>query len=216
MTVIRLREPFCGISHGVGAGLSVIGLVVLLTLSQGRPLYLLSFTIYGVSQILLYTTSAIYHSLRTSQVLHDRLKRLDHCAIYLLIGGTYTPVCLLTLRGALGWTIFGVEWALALTGILVTLFWRAAPDWFRVVLYLAMGWLVVMVLGPLRAALPAEAIRWIVAGGVTYTLGTVVFASDRPHLWPGRFSAHDLWHLFVLGGSICYFITMARFIAPAA
>ena len=196
--------------------LSVAGLVLLLTLSRGRPLSLLSFTIYGVSQILLYTASALHHSLHTLPTDHDRLQRLDHCAIYLLIGGTYTPVCLLTLHGALGWSLFGVEWALAVTGILATLLWRTAPDWFRVVLYLSMGWLVVIALGPLRATLPPEAFRLIVAGGLTYTIGTIVFAADRPHLWPGRFSAHDLWHLFVLGGSACFFVVMARFIAPAA
>ena len=211
----RLREPFCGISHGVGAALSLVGLVVLLVISRGRPWHVVSFAIYGVSLVLLYTASALYHSLRVAPRNADRLMRFDHSAIYLLIAGTYTPVCLITLRGTLGWSIFGVEWGLALTGILTTLLWKSAPDWFRVVLYLIMGWLIAATLGPLRAALPAQAFWGIIAGGVTYSVGTVIFAIDRPHLWPGRFSAHDLWHLFVLGGSACHFVTMARFIAPS-
>ncbi|MBV9850879.1 MAG: hemolysin III family protein [Armatimonadetes bacterium] len=211
-----LREPFCGISHGVGAAFSVAGLMLLLVLSKGHPWHVVSFAIYGVSLILLYTASALYHSLAVPERIADRLMRLDHCAIYLLIAGTYTPVCLLVLRGAWGWSIFGVEWGLALTGILATLLWRTAPDWFRVVLYVLMGWLIVIAFGPLRAALPAPAFWGIVAGGLTYSVGTIIFATDRPHLWPGRFSAHDLWHLFVLGGSACHFAVMARFLTPAA
>ena len=188
--------------------------MVLLSLSRGHPWHIVIFAIYGVSLVLLYTASALYHSLRVSPRSADRLMRFDHSAIYLLIAGTYTPVCLITLRGPLGWSLFGVEWGLALVGILATLLWRTAPDWFRVVLYLLMGWLITVALGPLRAALPVTAFWGIIAGGVTYSLGTVIFALDRPHLWPGRFSAHDLWHLFVLGGSACHFVTMARFIAP--
>ncbi len=180
--------------------------------ARGHPLKTVSFAIYGVSLVLLYTASALYHSLCVGPRAEKVLMRLDHGAIYLLIAGTYTPICLLVLRGGWGWSLFGMEWGLAAIGIGATLFWRTAPDWVRVVLYLVMGWLIVVALGPLRHALPPAALTGIVAGGIAYSVGVVVYATDRPHLWPGRFSAHDLWHLFVLGGSACHYMTVVRFL----
>ncbi len=191
---------------------SAAGLAVLLLLARGHPLKTVAFGIYSVSMVLLYTASALYHSLRVGPRAEDVLMRLDHSAIYLLIAGTYTPICLLALRGAWGWSLFALEWGLALVGIGATLLWRAAPAWVRVALYLVMGWLVAVALGPLRHALPSAAFAGVVAGGVAYSLGVVVYATDRPHLWPGRFSAHDLWHLFVLTGSACHYVTVARYL----
>jgi hemolysin III len=134
-------------------------------------------------------------------------------AIYLLIAGSYTPLCLLVLRGRLGLTLLGVEWALAAIGIGVALLWRGAPVWVRLVLYLGMGWLVVLAFGSVLHALPAPAIPWMIAGGLSYSIGAVVFATNKPHLWPGRFSAHDLWHVFVLSGSACHFFLLLRYVA---
>ena len=209
-----IKEPFAGLSHLFGACLSIAALVILLVLAHGHIWHVIGFAIYGTSLILLYTASTLYHSLWVKPDHADRLMRFDHIAIYLLIAGTYTPVCLVSLRGPWGWTLFGIEYGLALTGILITLLWRTAPDWVRVVLYIIMGWLVVVAMTPLRHALSPAGIGWLVAGGVTYSVGTVIFATDRPHLWPGKFNAHDLWHVFVLGGSVCHFILMAFFIAP--
>jgi hemolysin III len=209
----RLREPFCGISHGIGAIFSAVGLVALLVLARGHPLRMAAFGIYGTSMVLLYAASALYHSLTVSKSAERRLMRMDHAAIYLLIAGTYTPICLLVLRGAWKWSIFSTEWGLALLGILATLLWPRAPHWVRVTLYLAMGWLVVIAFGPLRSGLPPAAVRGIVAGGLAYSFGTVIYATDRPHLWPGRFSAHDLWHLFVLAGSAFHYATIMRYLA---
>jgi hemolysin III len=210
-----LREPFCGISHMVGAGLSIVALVILLVLAHGRPWHTVSFAIYGASLIVLYTASTLYHSLRVSPRYADRLMRFDHSAIYFLIAGTYTPVCLLLLRNAWGWSIFGVEYGLAFTGMFITMFWKRAPDWVRVVLYLIMGWLIVIAMSPLRHAIPPAAMTWLVAGGVTYSIGCAIFAANRPHLIPGKFMAHDLWHCFVLGGSACHFIMMLQLL-PAS
>jgi hemolysin III len=186
--------------------------VFLLRLAHGDMLKMVSFTLYSVSMILLYTASALYHSLRVSPRAADVLMRFDHSAIYLLIAGTYTPLCLLALPRAWGWPIFGTEWGLALIGISATLFWRSSPHWVRLVLYLSMGWLIVIAFGPLRHALPHDAVVGIVAGGIAYSVGVIVYATDRPHLWPGRFSAHDLWHLFVLAGSTCHYVTIARYL----
>jgi len=206
------REPFCGISHFVGAVLSVAALITLVIVSHGRFWNTLASIVYGVSLIFLYTSSALYHTLHVSEKVANRLQRLDHIAIYLLILGSYVPLCLITLHNTLGWTLLGAVSALAAIGICCSLFWKRAPAWVRVVLYLAMGWLVSLALRPLSALLPHAAMSWLVAGGITYTVGAVIFATDWPHLVRGRFSAHDLWHIFVLGGSVCHFILILSFI----
>jgi hemolysin III len=210
----KLKEPFCSISHGVGVLLSLAGLIALLIFARGKGWHLLAFSVYGISLLTLYAASTLYHSLRVSQRVEERLARFDYCAIYFLIAGSYTPVCVVALGGAVGWALLGAVWVLAIGGILACLFWKNNPDWLRMTLYLVMGWMVVFALSPLRAALPGAAIGWLVAGGVAYSIGAVILATDRPHLWPGKFSAHDLWHLFVLGGSICHFVMMFGFIAP--
>ncbi len=204
----RLREPFCGLSHLVGALLSVVGLIALLILARGRLWYVIGYSIYGSSLILLYTASALYHSLHVGPKWADRLQRWDHIAIYLLIAGTYAPLCLVPLHGALGWRLLTAVYAIALVGIAEQVFWKNAPGWVCVVLYIAMGWMAVLALPGLHAALPGQAVNWLIAGGVVYSAGTVVYATNRPTLWPGKFSAHDLWHLFVLGGSACHFVLM--------
>jgi len=209
-----IREPFCGLSHGLGAALSVAALVVLLVLAHGKLWQTVSFAVFGVSLIVLYTASTLYHSLwvRPQQIL--KLMRFDHVAIFLLIAGTYAPVCLVGLRGVWGWTLFGVEYGLAVIGIVCSLVWKNFPDWARITIYLAMGWLIAIAMTPLRHAVPPAAIAWLYAGGIAYCVGTVVFATDKPHLWPGKFNAHDLWHIFVLAGSACHFVLMACFLAP--
>lgn len=199
-----ISDPFSAISHMVGAGLSIAALVILVVLAHGRPWHVVSFAIYGASLILLFTASSLHHSIRHV----NGLERLDHSMIYLLIAGSYTPLCLILLRGPWGWSIFGVEWALAVVGVSLSIFWKNVPDGLRLALYLIMGWLIVIAIVPLRAMITSTEWHWLVAGGVTYTLGAIVFATDRPHLWPGKFHAHDLWHLFVLGGSLCLFVMM--------
>lgn len=211
MTTTRrpwIREPFSGLSHLFGALLSVVGLVVLLTLAHGRLWHIIGFLIYGFSLILLYSSSALYHSLHLPETQINHLQRCDHIAIFLLIAGTYAPICLVNLHGAWGWGLLGAVYGIAALGIGIILFWKSAPHWIRVGLYVLMGWLAVLAWPQLRAALPPAALAWTVAGGVVYTLGTIVYATDRPHLWPGKFGAHDLWHVFVLAGSACHFVLM--------
>lgn len=210
----NLKEPFCSVSHGLGVLLSLAGLIALLVFARGKGWHLLAFSVYGISLLTLYVASTLYHSLRVPAHVENRLARFDYCAIYFLIAGSYTPVCVLALGGALGWALLGAVWTLAIAGIAMCIFWKNNPDWLRMVLYIVMGWLVVFALSPLRASLPSAAINWLVAGGVAYSIGAIILAIDRPHLWPGKFSAHDLWHLFVLGGSACHFVMMACFIAP--
>jgi len=187
--------------------------VVLLMAANGRVWHLTSFAIYGVSLILLYTASTLYHSLRVPPEKVEQLLVLDQVGIYLLIAGTYTPICLVTLRGPWGWSLFGVIWGIALAGITMRVAWRSCPGWVPVALYLVMGWLSVIAYPPLGHALPPAGVAWLFVGGMVYTVGCTIFALQRPRLWPGVFSSHELWHVFVLGGSACHFIVMLLFVA---
>jgi hemolysin III len=213
MQRFRLREPFCGLSHLAGAGLSVAGLVALLWVSRGKPWHTTAVSIYGASLILLYLASTLYHSLPVDPVRVERLRAVDQAAIYGLIAGTYTPICLLALRGAWGWSLLGVVWTIGLAGAALRLGWRGFPEWLCFSLYLLMGWLVVVALVPLFQAVSAAGIAWLALGGLLYTVGAAVLTLDRPRLWPGRFGSHDLWHLFVLGGSACHFVLIRCFVA---
>jgi len=208
-----IREPFSGLSHLAGAVLSVVALIVLLVLAHGRLRETVGCAVYGGSLILLYTSSALYHSLHLDEQKVRWLQRCDYMAIFLLIAGTYTPVCLVALRGPIGLELLAAVYSIAFMGIGIILFWRRAPHWVRVTLYIVMGWLAVIALPPLRAVLTHAALAWLIAGGVVYTLGTVVYATGRPRLWPGKFGSHDLWHLFVLGGSACHLILIVGLIA---
>lgn len=207
------KEPFCGLSHMAGIVLSVIGLMVLLYASKGRLLHMTAFSIYGATLIVLYTASTLYHSLHVSEEKEIMLMRFDHCAIFALIAGTYTPVCLVTLKGAWGYTMLAIIWGLALFGSFGIFWWKLKFEVARVILCVIMGWMALFVLGPLRDVWPPAAFWWLLGGGVVYSIGTIIFAVDRPHLVPGKFSAHDLWHIFVLGGSFCHFMLIWLFVA---
>lgn len=209
-----IREPFNGVSHLLGAALSVAGLVVLVCLSAGKPWHLAAFSIYGASLILLYTASTLHHSLPVSPRRVEQLLTFDQVAIYFLIAGTYTPLCLVNLRGPWGWSLFGVVWGLALTGAALRLFWKGAPTLLPQLFYLVMGWLCLVALHPMLRAFSLQALAWLAAGGVIYSIGAVIYTTERPRLWPGRFGAHELWHVFVLAGSACHFVFMACFVAP--
>lgn len=200
-----LKDPFSSVSHFVGAALGAAGLVTLLLMSRGDAAALASFAVYGASLILLYLASAVYHALHTTS---DWLQRLDHLAIYALIAGTYTPICVLVLGGALGIAMLAAQVVLALVGVVAIVAFHGGPKWLRLVLYIGMGWMAVAVAPAMSRAMPPTALTFLFAGGIVYTLGTIVYATRRPRLWPGKFGSHDLWHLFVLGGSICHFVTM--------
>lgn len=209
-----LREPMSAGLHFAGAALSVVALVILMVLARGRPLHTIGFAVYGASLVFLYLASAVSHSLHVTRPVQAWLSRLDYIAIFLLIAGTCAPLCLVTLRGNIwGGRLLAAEYGLAALGIAHVLLRRHAPHWPRVVLYVFMGWLVTPLLPTLRLLLPPDALMWLVGGGLVFTVGVVVLALDRPHLRPGRFSAHDLWHAFVLIGTACHFVFMVRFLA---
>lgn len=197
------EEVFNATSHGAGALLGLAGLVILLVFAaiSGDTWKIVSSAIYGVSMVLLYTSSTLYHSLNGRKKVI--LNKIDHAAIYILIAGTYTPFMLVTLRGGWGWSIFGTIWALAIGGIIFKLFFfKARLRTVSAILYLVMGWLVVIALRPLIRELPAGGLWWLLAGGLSYSVGVVFY------LWKKIPFGHGIWHLFVLGGSICHYFAI--------
>jgi hemolysin III len=196
--------------------LSIAGLVILLTRTAGDARRLIGCAIYGGTLVVLYAASALAHTIHCSPRASDRLTRFDYMAIFLLIAGTYTPLCLVNLRGPWGWGMLTAEWAMAALGIFLVATGKGSANGARTLLYLFMAWVVALVaIGPMSRALPPTALAWLLIGGVVYSLGAVVFALDRPHLWPGRFVAHDLWHVLVLLGSGCHFFVIVRFVAAS-
>ena len=209
------KEPFNAVSHLLGAILALVGLVALLVVTHGRARPTVAVTIYGLSLIVLYTLSTLYHSLNVSPRHVKRLQSLDHIAIYLLIAGTYSPICLITLHSGHGMSLFTAVWSIAAVGILAVIFWRAHPEWVRVALYVSMGWLIAFVLPALFRAMGWHAIMWLVAGGLAYTAGIFFYAmaARRPR-WFRLLTGHEIWHLFVLSGSACHFVLILFFVAP--
>lgn len=212
----RLREPFSGLSHLAGGLLAAVGLAALLVMAvvAGSAERAVALGVYGGSLVALYAASALYHLLPVSEAATARLRKLDHAMIFVLIAGTYTPVCLLALEGVWRWGLLATVWTLALGGVLLKLRRVGSYPWLTVTLYLGLGWMSVAALPALARALPAEGVVWILAGGLVYSAGAIVYAARRPDLFPGVFGHHELWHLFVIAGSACHFWAMARYVAP--
>jgi hemolysin III len=201
-------ERFNSISHGVGAVLAAVSGVVLVAVAArgGDPWKIVSFSVYAAMLLTLYLTSSLYHGVRGGA--KDVLRKMDHCAIYLLIAGTYTPFTLVTLRGPWGWSMFGVVWALALAGIVQEIWYAKGARVLSLVIYVLMGWLAVVGIKPLIAALSWEGFAWLAAGGLFYTGGIAFYATDHKVR-----HGHGIWHLFVLGGSICHYIAVLVYVA---
>ncbi len=210
----RFRDPISGLTHLLGAILSVGALAWLLwvAIQQGNVWQIVSFTVFGVSLILLYTSSAIYHIVQASARVIQNLRRLDHTMIFVLIAGTYTPFCLGPLRGPWGFWLLGVIWGIGILGILFSIFWIDAPRWLTTGLYLAMGWAIVVAAAPLVRSLPGGALVWLAIGGLMYSLGAVIYATKKPNPLPGVFGFHEIWHLFVLAGSFSHFLSVLRYL----
>ena len=208
-------RPWSAITHGVGAGLALLGTALLLIRAVGRhsPLLTAVFLIYGLSMICLYTASTLYHCVNTTIPGRIALRKYDHCSIYLLIAGSYTPICATVLRDDGGIPLLAVIWGLALAGIVLTIAKLDIPRWLTSLIYLFMGWLALTAIVPLSRLLPAAGIVWLVLGGMLYTVGGVLYAVK----WPGRnnprFGCHEIFHLFILLGSLCHFLLMYQVIA---
>jgi hemolysin III len=218
---ISFREPVNGLTHLAGAVLSVIGLVILLVIAigNGSARQIVAFSIFGASLVSMYCASAFYHSLKVSERAIAHLRRIDHMMIFILIAGSYTPICLVLLRGRLGLGLLVAVWSLAALGTLQTVAWMHAPQWLSTALYIGMGWIAVFIVRPLLAAAPPGFFLWLLGGGVIYTLGAVLHATDWPRVKAGRtprlFGSHEIWHLCVMGGSFAHYWAMLAYVSKA-
>ena len=204
-----LEERTNIISHGIGFILSIVALVLLVTHANmyGNAWHVVSFSIFGASLIILYGASTFYHSTK-KPVLRNRLRVFDHASIYVLIAGTYTPFTLVTLNGSLGWTILGISWGMALTGIILKLFLTGKYKLISTLMYVFMGWLIIFAIKPVINNLPSAGLLWLVAGGMSYTFGAILYSIKKV-----KFN-HAIFHMFVLIGSACHFVTVFVYVLP--
>ncbi|MEF2618273.1 MAG: hemolysin III family protein [Lachnospiraceae bacterium] len=214
---ITIREPGSAITHFIAMMMAVFATVPLLVKAgiQSGWENFLAMAIFMGSMILLYGASATYHSVDLTGRSLRVFRKLDHMMIFVLIAGSYTPVCLIVLGGKLGYTLLALVWGIAAVGMLIKACWITCPKWFSSVIYIAMGWVCVLVFGPLLKTLSAPAFLWLLAGGIIYTVGGVIYALKLPIFNAKHkfFGSHEVFHLFVMGGSICHFIFMYLYVA---
>ena len=214
---ITIREPGSAITHFIAMMMAVFASVPLLVkagLDSGTRNFF-AMAVFMGSMILLYAASATYHSVDLSGKGLKIFKRIDHMMIFVLIAGSYTPVCLIILGGKLGYSLLALVWGIALIGMLIKAFWVTCPKWFSSVIYIAMGWVVVFAFGPLVHSLTTPAFLWLLAGGIIYTIGGIIYALKLPlfNSLHKTFGSHEIFHLFVMGGSVCHFIFMYCYVA---
>ena len=203
----KTEEKINIISHGIGFLLSIAALSLLVTFASidGTAWHIVSFSIYGASLVILYLASTAFHLAR-NQKNRNRLNVFDHASIYLLIAGTYTPFALVTLNGPWGWSIFGVVWGLAIAGIILKLFYTGRFNTLSTVLYVLLGWIILIAISPLTASLPLTGLYWLLGGGISYTIGAVFFLMNKIPF------NHAIFHLLIVIGSVCHFVTVFWFV----
>lgn len=214
---ITIREPGSAITHFVGMLMAVLASMPLLLKAgmSGNMITVIAMLVFIVSMVLLYGASTVYHSLVVPDKILTVFRKLDHMMIFVLIAGSYTPVCLIVLGGTSGYTLLAAVWGIAAAGMLIKALWINCPKWFSSVIYIAMGWVCVFVFGQLENSLSAGGLFWLVAGGIVYTVGGIIYALKLP-LFNAKhvnFGSHEVFHLFVMGGSICHFIFMYQYVA---
>ncbi len=202
-----LREPVNAISHGAAAlgAMAALTLMVVYAALHADAWHVVSFSIFGGTLILMYASSFLYHALRISDRALMFFRRIDHIMIFMVIAGSYTPLCLVPLRGAWGWSLLGSVWAIAVAGIFIKIFFMGTPRWISTVIYLVMGWLCVIAVYPLVNNLEPGALMWLAAGGLFYSVGAVIYALKRPNPFPRILGFHEIWHCFVILGSASHF-----------
>ncbi|HLR32738.1 MAG TPA: hemolysin III family protein [Fodinibius sp.] len=202
-----IREPVNSITHGLGALASIVGLILLLNgaFSHESISHIIAFSIFGLSMILLYTASTLFHALPVKEKTLLLLRKFDHAMIYVLIAGTYTPICLLVLEGSWKWGLFITIWTIAAVGIIKKFLWMGAPRWLSTFFYLGMGWLAVLLFPTLMERLPLAFLGWIAIGGLSYTIGAFIYGFQKPDPIPEWFGHHEIWHLFVMVGTFSHF-----------
>jgi hemolysin III len=204
----NIREPVNSLTHWVAALLALVGLIALLIVGWGTPVKVISLVIYGASLIFLFSASATYHTVNRKDKVLEVFRKVDHAAIFLLIAGTYTPFCVNAFTGFWQWGMLSVIWSLALIGVLVKVFYIHSPRWLNAGIYVVMGWLGIAAAGQMFMALPVWVISWLVAGGVIYTLGAVVYSTKMFNFVPGVFGFHEIWHIFVILAALAHFVAV--------
>lgn len=214
----HIKEPGSAITHFIGMLMAIFAAVPLLIKAAHEPgrIYIISLTVYATSLILLYAASTTYHTFDISEKVNTILKKIDHMMISVLIAGSYTPVCLLVLKGRTGIILLSIVWAIAIIGILIKAFWVYCPKWVSSVLYIGMGWTCVLAFTQILNNMSPAAFGWLLAGGVIYTVGGVIYALKLPlfNKKHKNFGSHEIFHLFVMGGSACHFVVMYAFLLP--
>ena len=214
----HIKDPGSAITHFIGMLMAIFAAVPLLIKAASEPgrIYIISLAIYAASLILLYAASTTYHTFDISEKVNTVLKKIDHMMISVLIAGSYTPVCLIVLRGRTGLILLTIVWSIAIGGILIKAFWVYCPKWVSSVLYIGMGWTCVLAFTQILNNMSPAAFGWLLAGGIIYTVGGVIYALKLP-IFDNRhknFGSHEIFHLFVMGGSACHFVVMYAFLLP--
>lgn len=217
ITKPKLKDPVSGFLHVFGAALSVVGLILLLVKTAstgGTAWHYASFTVFGAGLILLYSASSIYHLLNLKEKTMLVFRKIDHIMIFVLIAATYTPICLLPLRGPWGWGLFAAVWASAVAGIVLKAVFFQTPRWLYTACYVLMGWACVICIVPIVQAIPLGGLLWLLGGGIAYSLGAVFYATK----WPGRnakwFGFHEVFHVLILIGSLCHYLLVYLYLVP--
>ncbi|MFC4711502.1 PAQR family membrane homeostasis protein TrhA [Planococcus dechangensis] len=210
-----IREPFNALSHLTGAILSFIALLAMVikaAYSQAPALHITAVLIFGISLMLLYTASTVYHTVLARPGVIAFFRKLDHSMIFLLIAGSYAPFCLIALEGALGWTVFGIVAALGISGIFFKMIWFHAPRWLSTGIYILMGWIIVFAAGPLAGSLSVTGLWLLISGGILYTVGGVIYWLKPDFLSSRYLGFHEIFHIFILLGSTCHFLAVYMYV----
>lgn len=209
-------ERFNTISHIFGACFALVGSALLIAQAgeQGEPWKIVGFSVYGLSLITLFVASALHHGLDRGQQFDEVLRTLDYTSVFLLIAGTVTPLVLVLFRNTYGWTVFGAVWAIATLGIVLRSVWRDLPKWFTNTLYITLGWMTVLLVGA-DVSLPFGALALMAAGGIVYSIGFVIFVTERPNPRPGVFGFHEVWHALVVVAAALHYLLMYFYVLPA-
>lgn len=217
---LKLKDPGSAITHGVAMLLAAAGAVPLIIQSARSKdtIHITAISIFILTMILLYAASTLYHSIDSTDKVNRRLRKMDHMMIFIMIAGSYTPVCLITLHGKTGYLLCAAVWTIAIIGMLFKAFWVTCPKWLSSVLYIGMGWLCVLAFFPIFHALPRAGFGWLLSGGIIYTAGGIIYGIKFPafNARHKNFGSHEIFHLFIMGGSICHFVLMYFFISTAS
>lgn len=215
--IAKVKDPGSALTHFIAMILAIIAAIPLLSKAghDSGHMRISALAIFILSMIGLYAASTIYHTLDISPKINKLLRKIDHMMIFILIAGTYTPVCMIVLGDKTGWTMLTLVWGIAIVGILINALWITCPKWFSSLIYIAMGWVCILAITKILSSMPRAGFMWLLAGGIIYTAGGIIYAMKLPFFNSRHryFGSHEIFHLFVMGGSLCHYVMMYRFVA---